>query len=507
MVNFAEGYSFFEKNAESYIAAEMGSEYIRDVNQEIKNLIKDMNKFHRDKTDIGQLKGKVVEFWHSDTFNIDATVKGSENHAITLGSNKLGSPDITSNFGKDFGLKYYKSGAASAKQQAKSIFERFKEYQANKGTDSLDEYLQKNGYSNIDSILHDPLYSGQVRVIPKDQLETATKWLERKINEEMIKRPEQVARYQETLMMLKDKVEDGKGVESIALSKEDSEKLARLAKEGTVTESTLKELGVSTKDLIKYEYVLKQAFKAGMTSSIIAMVLKVAPEIYKALAFLIKNGELEEKQFRKIGFAALQGGAEGFLRGSISAAITTVCKAGFLGETWKNISPAVVGAATVIVLDTAKNAFRVATGKIETRELANELIKEMFVSTCSLIGGGLSQAFIEVPILGYMIGSFIGSIVGSFVYHTGYNAMISFCIDTGFTMFGLVEQNYELPDDILESIGIDVFKYEEFEYNEFTYEKFEYNEFQFDEFNAETLDIKILRRGVIGVQKIGYVVA
>lgn len=85
--------------------------------------------------------------------------------------------------------------------------------------------------------------------------------------------------------------------------------------------------------------------------------------------------------------------------------------------------------------------------------------------------------------------------------------MVSFCIDTGFTMFGLVEQNYELPDDILESIGIDVFKYEEFEYNEFTYEKFEYNEFQFDEFNAETLDIKILRRGVIGVQKIGYVVA
>lgn len=38
------------------------------------------------------------------------------------------------------------------------------------------------------------------------------------------------------------------------------------------------------------------------------------------------------------------------------------------------------------------------------------------------------------------------------------------------------------------------------------YEEFEYNEFQFDEFHAETLDIKILRRGVIGVQKIGYVV-
>lgn len=506
MVSFAEGYSFFEKNAESYIAAEMGNEYVSDINQKINNLMNDMNKFQADETDIGQLKGKVAEFWHSDTFNIDATVKGSENHAITLESNALGSPDIISNFGKDFGLKYYKSGAASAKQQAKSVFERFKEYQANKGTDSLDEYLQKNGYSNIDSILNDPLYSGQIRVIPKDQLETATKWLEKKINKEMIKRPEQVARYQETLTLLTDKVEDGKGIKSIALSKEESEKLARLAKEGTVTEKNLKELGVSTDILIDYEYIFKQAFRAGTTSMIISMVLKIAPEIYSAISYLIKNGELEEKQFRKIGFAALQGGAEGFLRGSISAAITTACKAGLLGETWKNINPAVVGAATVIVLDTAKNAFRVATGKMETRELANELVKEMFVSTCSLIGGGLLQAFIEVPILGYMIGSFIGSVVGSFAYNVGYNAMISFCIDTGFTMFGLVEQDYKLPDDVLESIGIDVFRYEEFDYEEFIYDEFEYNKFQFDEFHAETLDIKILRRGVIGVQKISYVV-
>lgn len=506
MVSFAEGYSFFEKNTETYIASQIGNTYVHNVNKEISHLVDDLNAFQGFETASDKLKGDIAEFWHSDTFNINAIIKGSNNRTYVDRSHDFASPDITSNFGDKFGLKYYKSGAESAKQQAKSIFERFNEYQAQGGKDSLDEFLLQRGFKDIDSILNDPIYSGQIRIIPKDQLEDATKWLERKISTETFKRPEQVERYQETLKMLKDKLESNDGTNSIALSKKDAEQLAVLAKRGEITESTLEKLGVSTKDLIKYEYVLKQAFKAGMTSAIISLVLKVAPEIYKALAFLIKNGELEEKQFRKIGFAALQGGAEGFLRGSISAAITTACKAGLLGETWKKIPPAVVGAATVIVLDTAKNAFRVATGKMETRELANELVKEMFVSTCSLIGGGLSQAIIEIPILGYMIGSFIGSVVGSFAYNVGYNAVISFCIDTGFTMFGLVEQNYELPDDVLESIGIDVFKYDEFEYDEFMYEEFEYNKFQFDEFHAETLDIKILRRGVIGVQKIGYVV-
>lgn len=492
--------------AGTHIASEKGSEYIYNVNKEISHLVNEMNAFQGFKTKSDKLKGDIAEFWHSDTFNIDAIIKDSNNRTHVDRSHDLASPDITSNFGDTFGLKYYKSGTESAKQQAKSIFERFKEYQAQGGKNSLDEFLQQRGYKDIDSILNDPIYSGQIRIIPKDQLADATKWLERKINTETLKRPEQVERYQETLKILKDKLEDDNGTKSIALSKDDAEQLATLAKKGEVTESTLENLGVSTEELIKYEYVLKQAFKAGITSATISIVLKTVPEIYKVLTFLIKNGQLDEKQFKKIGFSALQGGTEGFLRGSISAAITTVCKAGLIGETWKDINPAIVGVVTVIAIDTAKNAFRVATGKMQTRCLANELVKEMFISTISLIGGGLTQSIIEIPVLGFMIGSFIGSIVGSFAYNIGYNATISFCINTGFTMFGLVEQNYELPNDVLESIGVDVFKYEEFEYKNFKYEEFKYNNFQFEEFNAETLDIKILRRGVIGVQKIGYLV-
>ena len=504
MDGFAEGYYFFEKNSGSYTAAAMGNTYVNNIQIEIDNLVKDLNSFEGFQTKTGALKGDIAEFWHSDTFNIDAIVKGSKSRTYVDRSHDFASADITSNFGEKFGLKYYKTGVDSANQQAKSIFERFKEYQAQGGKDSIDQFLSKRGYKDIESVLNDPIYNGQIRIIPKDQLEEATKWLERKIKEETTRRPDQVRRYQETLDMLRDKIEDGKGTKSIPLSKEEAEKLARLAKEGDITAETLKELGISAADLVTYEDVLKKAFKSGMTAATISMVLKVAPEIYRAIDYLIKNGDVDEYQFQKIGFAALQGGAEGFIRGCISAAITTACETGLWGAAWKKVNPAIVGTVTVISMDTMKNAFKVAQRKMETRELANELIKEMFVSSCSLILGGVSYAITGIPIFSFMLGSFLGSVIGSFAYDFEYNAVLSFCADTGFTMFGLVDQNYELPDDVMEAVGVELFNYEEFEFEEFQFKEFEFKEFQFEEFQTQSLSIGFLRRGVIGVSQIGY---
>lgn len=502
MNGFVKGYSFFEENAGSYTAASIGDSYVSSVNDEINKLANDLNTFKGFKTDATVLKGDIAEFWHSDTFNIKAVVSGSKNRTFVDRSNEFASADITSNFDKEFGLKYYKTGTDSAKQQAKSIFERYKEYQGSGGKDSLDNFLKERGYTDIDSVLNDPIYSGQIRIIPKDQLEIAREWLKRKIAEETER--EQLKRYQETLDLLNDRLEDGQGTESVSLTKEQAEALARLAKQGDITEEELKSLGISTEDLITYEYLLKQAFKAGMTAATISMVLKVAPEIYKAITYLIKNGELDEKQFQKIGFAALQGGAEGFVRGSVAAAITTACKAGLWGEASKSVSPAIIGAVTVITMNTMKNSFKVADGSMEKRELANELIREMFISSCSLITGGISQALIELPVIGFMIGSFVGSVIGSFAYDAGYSAVLTFCADTGFTMFGLVDQNYELPDDVMEAAGFEIFDYEKINLEEFQFEEFSFEEFSFKEFEYETLSIGFLRRGVIGVSQIGY---
>ena len=343
-----------------------------------------------------------------------------------------------------------------------------------------------------------------MRVIPKDQLETACEWLKHKIEKESAIRPEQVERYKETLKMLSDRLSDGKGTESIPLSDAEAKALAELAKKGDITYEQLKAMGVSADEVIRFEYLAKQAFNAGLTAGIISVVLKVAPEIYKAIDYLIKTGQLDPEQFQRIGFAALKGASEGFVRGSVSAAVTIACQSGMLGIIAESISPSVIGMATVITLNTMQNAFKVANGEMTTFELSQELIRELIVSSTALVTGSIVQTFIAIPIFGFMIGSFIGSVIGSFAYNCGYNAFISFCVDTGFTMFGLVKQSYILPKEIVELIGVNVFEYDKFEYYEFEYDKFEYNKFNYEKFELETLGIHILRRGVIGVNEIGY---
>lgn len=56
-----------------------------------------------------------------------------------------------------------------------------------------------------------------------------------------------------------------------------------------------------------------------------------------------------------------------------------------------------------------------------------------------------------------------------------------------------------MPQEIIEELGIDTFKYESFEV-----ESFEPVSFAVDTFEPDKLDIVCLRRGVIGVSKIGF---
>ena len=502
MTAFKEGFDFFRKNAYAYIGADISDNYITTVNTEIDKLVKDLNSFNGFNTSSKMLKGDVAEFWHSGTFNINSALNDSNNRASVDRSHDFASPDISTNFGKQYGLKFYNDGQASAKAQATSVFQRFKEYQGRGGKESLEDFLRNRGYNNIDNVLNDPIYSGQMRIIPRDQLEEATNWLERIVKTEATRRPEQVKRYQETLNLLRDRLSDNNGVESIPLSKKEAEQLAALAKQGKVNAD---DLGLTTEVLVGFEHIVQEAFKAGLTAATISIVIKVAPEIYKAIEHLIKTGEIDEAQFKKTGFAAITGGAEGFVRGSVSAALTTACKAGLLGEAAKSIDPTIIGAVTAIAINVLHNACEVAIGKKSRRELTSELIRDMYISTCSLVCGGVTQMLIEVPVLGYMVGSFLGSLIGYFTYNAGYSVAISFCIDSGFTMFGLVEQDYTLPKEIIKEIGISTFDYETFEAKILKPKTFEVKTFAVKSFEPATLDITFLRRGVIGVSKIGYI--
>ncbi len=303
MDGFTEGYEFFTEHAAEFVGIQLGIGYVDSINDAIEEFAKSVEHFEGMKSNVETLKGDLAEFWHAGTFNIDAAVKGSSNRLQVDRSHDFGSGDISGkNSNLVAGLKYYKDGAKSAKQQAKSVFEAYKNYQAKGGKETLEEYLKNRNYQD-DSVLNDAVYSGQIRIIPSNQLADVIKWLEDKIKEEGSKRPEQVERYRETLELLRDKISDNQGNESIPLTEEDAKKLAILAKEGKIDPE---EWGLTTEELIRAEYILKQAFKAGLTAATISIVLRIAPEIVNAIKFLIKNGELDEDQFGRLGFLRLK---------------------------------------------------------------------------------------------------------------------------------------------------------------------------------------------------------
>ncbi len=367
--------------------------------------------------------------------------------------------------------------------------------------DSLEDFLNKKKLEGKDPNLS--LYQGQGRIVPSDQLSAATEYLKKRYNKEAYNRPEQAAKYQETLERLDDRIRDGEGIESHPLSRPDSERLTVEAQKGNVDAECLKQLGVSLEKIVKCEYVFKQAIEAGKTAAVITTVMKLAPEVLKAVSYLVKTGRLNPELFKKMGLAALDGASLGFIRGSVAAGITTACKAGFWGAAMKSLTPSVIASLTVLTMETIGDAFHVACGQKDRQEMALNLIKNMVVSSSGLIGGGLASCVL--PCLGFMLGSFIGATLGSFACKAGGAAILSLCVDTGFTMFGLVDQNYELPQEVLDELGIKSFQVEPFRFNEFNGKSFDFGKFHTKEFAYDSFRITVLRRGVVSVSKIGYV--
>ena len=503
MNGFREGYKFFETHAANFYGFSEGVEYINLINVEIQKCIENLNQFNATGARVDTLKGDVAEFWHGGTFNINAAINASKNRVVVNRSNGFASKDISGdNFNAEYSLKYYKDGISSAKQQAKSLYQSFRESQSNGGKDDWPSYLEKHKrhFKNNPSF-ETPVYKEQMRLIPSDQMKDAISYLNRKINEEYGKRPEQVERYKQTLKFLTDRVRDNEGNESIPLTEEESRELARLVKN---SELNAEKLHLTTEELVNYRHILSKAYKSGLTAATISMVLKISPEIWNAIHVLIENGEIDSEEFKKIGFDAISGFGEGFIRGSVSAAILSSCHAGLCGATLKSIDPTIVGAVTVMVMNSMKNTYQVSIGKMKKEELVKEMVREMFVTTCSLSLGAVSQSFIEIPVFGFMLGSFVGSIAGSIIYSASYSPVLAFCVDSGFTFFGLVEQNYELPEEVLEEIGIELFEYEKFDYTPFKYQKFEFGKFETKNFEQQKFKPYFLRRGVIGVDCIGY---
>ena len=413
----------------------------------------------------------MLEEWSAGTFNIDAIAKDSKDRAVVLHSTEKNSVDIHLKSGTDYSAKSYRTAKQTVKAQAR-----------------FDHGTGQASYKGQGRLVPSNLVEGGKQIAHKEALRNES------IREDLSKA------YYDTEVKLTDKIANKKGVESKPVSRKDLDKMAKESKKREFKS------GITTKTEIQ---TMKNALKAGYTTAAITVAFQLAPEIYKFIDFLIKNGELDLSQVKDIGEKGISTGTEGFLQGSIAATLQIMCNSGKLGEALKEIKPGPLGAIVSIVLQTVKNSILVAAGKISSNQMGASFINTVVVSSGYLvaakIGGAIGQSLgFNLPVIGYLLGSLVGTSL-CVVYGIGKRQLISFCIDTGFTCFGLVEQSYELPEEVLREIGVDTITIPRTKIETTKIVKANIDTVEINKVRYETIDITVLRRGIIGVNKIGYI--
>ena len=500
---FSEGFIFFQNNLPLQIASKYGisksSNYISEINKAIDEAQEGMLASVHPNEEIPVASGHISEEFHLGTYNINAKLNESTNYAIHP-EETFASPDIILSSGEKFGLKYLKTPKKTALAQAESYCERHK---ADKSNLPFEEWAKEKGINTDEINKHASIYEGQLRIVPKDQINEIIKILRK----EIIKKENMgydTTGLKETLSNITVRIHSSDGIESLPLSKEDAMQLAELAQNGNLDIRNFEINGINgikTETLVNNEYILKQGLNAGITAAVISMVLRLAPEIYKAIDKIIKDGEITLNDIEDIGSNSVKSAGLGFINGAVSASITTACLAGTFGSAWKSINPSVIGTLTVILTNTISYTIKLANHKIDKDEFSKIVSKDIFLSICSIGLGSLTQGLIP---FGFLIGSFIGSLAGNFIYEKTYSSFMSLCCETGFTCFGLVEQDYKIPKEILDSMNIESFDFDTFDFDSFKFDTFEFDSFEFETFNYNTIGLKVMRRDVIGVFKIGY---
>ncbi len=507
------------ESAATKVAGDNAAKWVGNVNKEIDLFSSEVKRaFTSSKTNLpkntptAQIKGNFAEHYAAGTYNINAAINETSETMFVNESTKFGSVDITGSEGSIIGSKYSSVAEHSARFQTISYLDRWRLYNYNhkESTVTIDEYCAMKSISP-DTVLTDAIYKGQLRLVPADQIPRIQTWFNQKISDPNMK-PEDIERLKETLSNIIDCIKTKDGTESIPLTADEAYRLAELAKK---MDFDPRKEGISTEELIERHHILKKGFNAGMKAAIVAFAIASAKAIVQSLIELNEKGYIDKETLIQFVYSSGSSSLNSFLSGSVTASLAASCASGKLGAALKNVSPSWIAAGVVVCISSIKGGVKLANGEISKAEFANNIANTISVTGASFIGGAFGQLALPIPILGYTLGSIVGSVVATFMYDKISNRAMAFYVDSGFTLFGLVDQNYEIPVNILKEIGVEVFEYEKFEYDdfkmdEFIFEEFEYEQFEYEQFrlsgdNNSEFTFTPLRRGVIGFGKIGYV--
>ncbi|SCW45309.1 hypothetical protein SAMN02910456_01186 [Ruminococcaceae bacterium YRB3002] len=406
---FSDGWNTAVEFLGSEAAATGTSEYIAEVENAISAFKDLINQSAGSNRGIPQEAGFVAEKWVAGTFNIDSALNESLYSAKVVGSTDLGSPDVVVETNNEViqeaSLKYYNSGSRSASAQATTILQAYQDYRNNTTAETpldFQQYCEQNGYSSDTSELL-PLYEGQTRIIPSDQIDDAIKYLKHQTDSVD-------DAYAETLNALRSRLESPDGTSSEPATYEQMQAVAELAKTG---EFDPEDFGFSISQIITPKHVVKQAIKGGLTAATVNTVMQIGPDLFSVIREGLRTGQLDITQLRDVGIDGFLASATGFVEGAASSLLVSACQSGKLGTSFASATPEQVGAIVVITIQSIRYGYALSKGEITALEYGDLMAENVVVVIGSVAGGVALQSLLPGFPLSYMIGSFVGGILAS----------------------------------------------------------------------------------------------
>ena len=465
MMSFNNNHTNVLSNMAAVVGTSESTTYVNNVQTAIDNAVDALKKesLHRKNVDVNYLKGWLAEQWHSETLKVSAAARGRSDVFSKVNGANVPGEDInygTANATRTAEVKYYKTAEDTAKAVSR------------------------------------PEYNDNSKIVPSDQLEAIKSEAARLALKNKDNRPEQAKAYEDTASNADDRLRVGNAT-SKPLSEKESLELAKDSKEGNINPD---KYNLNTENFVEWSDVARQSGEAALHAAAMSAAIVAAPYIWRTINDFLETGKIDIKSLSDAGGDTFLAASNAGLRSSVAAGITASCKAGLMGDTMKSISPAAIGIATTMTFNTIVYSIQLQQGKITKKEFANQCIRDSFVLTSTFSGAALGQTLIPIPLLGALVGNLVGSTLGAVVYQGTSQLVLGVCVESGWTMFGIVKQGYVISDDVLRRCGYDLFCTQSFRNQSFTT-----SSFQTSTFTKNSLSFQPIRRGIISCNVVAYI--